>query len=251
MAKLIILGTSSAIPDELHENTHMVLAGERATVLVDCVSNPMVRLHQAGINFNDITHLILTHFHPDHVSGVPLLLMNMWLMGFRKNLNIYGLHHTLDRMEGVMGFYDWAHWPDFFPVAFHRLPHREKTPVLETDEFRIIASPVRHLIPTIGLRFEFLPSGKSIVYSCDTEPCPAVIDLAVGADILIHEAAGASPGHTSATQAAGIARQAEVGALYLIHYAASLRNQPALLEQAREIFQGPVALAEDLMVLEF
>jgi ribonuclease Z len=69
--------------------------------------------------------------------------------------------------------------------------------------------------------------------------------------VLIHEAAGASPGHTSAPQAAEIARQAEVGSLYLIHYSASLRNQPALLQQARQIFPGPVNLAEDLMTLEF
>ncbi|MBN2148929.1 MAG: MBL fold metallo-hydrolase [Anaerolineales bacterium] len=251
MPKLIILGTASAISDEGHENTHMVLVGEKDTVLIDCVSNPMVRLRQARVDFNDISHMILTHFHPDHVSGVPLLLMDMWLMGFRKNLNIYGLHHTLDRVEGVMGYYDWAHWPDFFPVAFHRLPHREKTPVLETEEFRIFASPVRHLIPTIGLRIESLRSGKVIAYSCDTEPCPAVIDMAAGADVLIHEAGGASPGHTSAGQAGGIAREAEAKSLYLIHYSPTASNLAQMVEQAAQIFQGPVALAQDLMELEF
>lgn len=251
MAKLVILGTASAIPDENHENTHMVLVGDESTVLIDCVSNPVLRLRRAGVDFNDISHMILTHFHPDHVSGVPLLMMDMWLMGFRKNLSIYGLHHTLDRVEGVMGYYDWAHWPDFFPVAFHRLPHREMTPVLETEEFRIIASPVRHLIPTIGLRVEFLKTGKVLAYSCDTEPCPSVIDLAAGADVLIHEAAGAGPGHTSPAQAGGIARDAEVGALYLIHYPAKGHNTSVMVEQARQIFDGPVALAQDFMELEF
>ena len=90
MSKLIILGSSNAISHKDHENTHMVIVGEKRTVLVDCVSNPILRLEQAGVDFNAITDLILTHFHPDHVSGVPLLLMDMWLMGRREPLNVYG-----------------------------------------------------------------------------------------------------------------------------------------------------------------
>jgi hypothetical protein len=56
--------------------------------------------------------------------------MDMWLMGRKKPLNIYGLHYTLDRVEGMMGFYNWSEWPEFFPVVFYRLPAGERTPVL-------------------------------------------------------------------------------------------------------------------------
>jgi ribonuclease Z len=251
MAKLIILGSSNAIPDENHENTHMAILGQEYSLLIDCVSNPVVRLPQAGIDFNRLTDMVLTHFHPDHVSGVPLLLMNMWLLGRKTPLHIYGLHHTLSRVEDLMGFYDWEAWPNFFPVVFHRLPQEEMIPVLSNPEFRVYASPVRHLIPTIGLRFEFLQSGKTLAYSCDTEPCPQVVNLASGADVLIHEAAGASSGHSSASQAGGVARQAEVGALYLIHYRTGGFDPKALVEEARQIYQGKVALAEDFMEIEF
>ncbi len=192
MSKVIILGSSNAIPTTDHENTHMVVVGEERTVMVDCVSNPILRLEKAGLNFNDLTDLILTHFHPDHVSGVPLLLMDMWLMGRNKPLNIYGLHHTLDRMESLMGSYGWDEWPDFFPVAFYRLPAQEMTNVIDCLDFRIFSSPVRHLLPTIGLRFEFNHTKKIMAYSCDTEPCAQVVRLAEGADMLIHEAAGAN-----------------------------------------------------------
>ena len=118
MSKLIILGSSNAIPHKDHENTHMVIVGSERTVLVDCVGNPILRLERAGVDFNTITDLILTHFHPDHVSGVPLLLMDMWLMGRKRQLNVYGLHATLDRVENLMGFYEWGRWPEFFPTAF-------------------------------------------------------------------------------------------------------------------------------------
>lgn len=251
MPKLIILGTSNAIPDEHHENTHMALVGEKRTVLIDCVNNPIVRLRQAGLDINQLTDLVLTHFHPDHVSGVPSLLMNSWLLGRRQPLDIYGLSYTLERLEKMMDFYDWATWPDFFQVNFHPVPEKEMAPVLENDEFLIYSSPVHHIVPTIGLRVEFKKSDRVLAYSCDTEPCQEVINLAAGADVLIHEATGASFGHSSAAQAGTIARQAEVGHLYLIHYQTGDFEALSLLPQAEETFNGRVSLAEDFMELTF
>lgn len=251
MAKLIILGSSNAVASQENENTHMILVGKNRNVMVDCVNNPIRRLEQINISFHDLTDMILTHFHPDHVSGVPLLLMDMWLQGRRKPLNIYGLHYTLDRMERLMTMYSWADWPGFFPVAFHRLPANEMTPVMECEEFIIFSSPVRHLIPTIGLRFEFKQSKKVLAYSCDTEPCEEVVHLAQGAELLIHEAAGASQGHSSAEQAGRIASQAEVDGLYLIHYPTGEYADKNILEEAQRTYRGEVKLAIDFMELDF
>ena len=117
MTKLIVLGSSNALSSKENENTHMVLIGEERTVMIDCVNNPIHRLEQADVKFSDVTDLVLTHFHPDHVSGVPLLLMDMWLRGRTELITIYGLHYTLDRMEQLMAMYSWGNWPNFFPVA--------------------------------------------------------------------------------------------------------------------------------------
>jgi ribonuclease Z len=103
MAKLIVLGSSNAIPTVDHENTHMAIVCQNRTVLIDCVSNPIVRLEQAGIDPATLTDVIVTHFHPDHVSGVPLLLMDLWLMGRHTPLNVYSLHYTVDRIVGLTG----------------------------------------------------------------------------------------------------------------------------------------------------
>jgi ribonuclease Z len=107
------------------------------------------------------------------------------------------------------------------------------------------------MIPSIGLRIEFKGPQKTLAYSCDTEPCAQVIRLAEGADVLIHEAAGAFHGHSSAAQAGEIARQAEVGALYLIHYPTGRYTSGDLVEDAGQRFPGPVKLAEDFMTIEF
>jgi ribonuclease Z len=251
MAKLIFLGTANAIPDETHENSHMVVIGNERTILIDCVDSALLRLKKVGVDYRDLTDLILTHFHPDHVSGVPQLLMNMWLMGHRRPLNIYGLQYTLDRVEDLMGFYGWSEWPDFFPVTFRRLPAEEMTPVLNSGEFRIFASPVQHFIPNIGLRIEFVGSGKVAAYSCDTEPCEQVIRLAEGADLLIHEASGPLPGHSSAVQAGKAAASSGSKALYLIHYPTGQYTLKDLTAQASKHFAGPITLAEDYMTIDF
>lgn len=250
MAKLIFLGTSSAVPDQNHENTHFVLVGSQQVVLVDCVSNPVVRLGQAGVDHNSVTDIILTHFHPDHVSGVPLLLMDMWLLGREKSLNVYGLKPTLDSIKTLMGLYDWDHWPRFFPVNFIEVPDACQSPVLQGSDFKIVSSPVQHMIPTIGLRIEVIQDAHVVAYSCDTEPCEAVVHLAEGADLLIHEATGAGLGHSSAAQAGEIARQAEAGSLYLIHYPVVDFDPQPLTAEAAAKYPGSVKLAMDFMVLD-
>ena len=250
MAKVIILGSSNAVPSKDHENTHLVIVGEERMLLIDCVSNPVVRLEQAGIDFNDLTDIIITHFHPDHVSGVPLLLMDMWLMGRTKPINIYGLHYTMDRLENLMGFYGWAEWPNFFSVGFFRLPEVELAHVMDCSDFKVHSSPVHHMIPTIGIRVQCKNGQKVLAYSCDTEPCEQTVRLASGADILIHEAGGASFGHSSAEQAGEIATKAEVGKLYLIHYPTGRFANGDIAAEARRTFQGEVVVATDFMTID-
>jgi ribonuclease Z len=251
MAKIIILGSSNAIADETHENAYLIIVGRMRKVLVDSPHNPILRLKKVGIGFRDITDLVLTHFHPDHVSGIPLLLMDMWLRGRKRPLNIYGLPHALNRLENLMDAFSWENWPDFFPVKFKRLPPKGINPLLDCEDFSISASQVCHMIPTIGLRVEFKASKRVVTYSCDTAPCQEVIDLAQNADVLIHEASGAFMGHTSAAQAADVATKAGAKELYLIHYPTGDFWQGNLLRDARSRFAGKVALAEDLMTFDF
>ncbi|NDJ86145.1 MAG: MBL fold metallo-hydrolase [Chloroflexi bacterium] len=252
MARLIILGSSSAVSDAEHDNTHFVLQGDHSVVLVDCGSNPVVKLRRFGIHYDQLTDMILTHFHPDHVYGVPMVLMHMWLLGRRRPLRVYGLHHCLERTEDMMSAFSWEDWPQFFPVAFHRIRSREAQLVLDNADFRITAWPVRHFnVPTTGLRIESKGSGKVIGYSCDTAPIPNVRRLAEGADILLHESAGYDPdGHSSAAEAGLIASEADCKRLVLIHYEVWDRDPTPLLDEARLSFDGPVELAIDFNVYD-
>lgn len=249
MGRVIVLGSASAVPDATHENTHILAESGSRVVLVDCPGNPMLRMEQAGIDSKRLTDIVLTHFHPDHVSGFGSLLMSLWLLGRKEPLYVYGLQATIERAQKMMELYDWEQWPKFYPVHFVTIPAEERALVIDGADLRILASPGKHLIPTVGLRFEF-NGGGVLAYSCDTEPCQAIRRLADGADVLIHESTGSSVGHTSPEKAGEIASQAGVGALYLIHYPPQLIRPDDLVARAKQAFQGTVYAAHDFMEID-
>lgn len=99
--------------------------------------------------------------------------------------------------------------------------------------------------------------GRRIVISGDTRPYPGMIELARGADLLIHEATfsqelqgrAEEDGHTTAREAAEVAREAGAKRLALVHISSRYFDPGVLLEEARQVF-ADVFVAEDLMEIE-
>jgi ribonuclease Z len=249
MTDIIFLGTSKAIPNSDHQNSHLVVRSGERVILVDCGVNPLVRLRQVGIDPLSLTDLFVTHFHPDHVSGLPLFLMNLWLLGRKKTLDIYALDVVVDRLKMLMDLFDWEGWDGFYPVNFHCLPDEEMMPCIESGDIQVWASASCHSVPSIGIRMDF-PEG-SLCYSSDTASCEAIKRLAEGVDLLIHEAADEDGhGHSKPEQAGEIASSAEVEALFLIHYDPE-SDLDALKKRAEQTFGGKVIIAQDLMTVNF
>lgn len=85
--------------------------------------------------------------------------------------------------------------------------------------------------------------GRKVVYSGDCVPCEQTVELAMGADVLVHESTYASDfpdanrhGHSTSSQAAFIAKAARVHTLYLTHISPRYTNAKPLVEEARKIF---------------
>jgi ribonuclease Z len=99
--------------------------------------------------------------------------------------------------------------------------------------------------------------GRKIVYSGDTRPTERIVELARGADVLIHDCTladelakkAAETSHSTPSEAADVAKRAGVKKLVLVHMSPRYENAIPLLEQARKIFPNTV-LAQDLMELE-
>ena len=251
MARLTFLGSSGAVPAVGHDNVFLALEGEQSTLLIDCAGSPLLKLQLAGIDPLRLQYLILTHAHPDHIYGFPLLMMGLWLLGHRDQpLQVLADGETLSTARALLEIFRPEEWPGFCPPRYREVPLTEGVLVLDLPDLLVTASPVDHHVPTIALKM-VKSSGSSVVYSSDTRPCESLVRLARGADVLIHEATGELRGHSSASQAGQAARLSGVGKLYLIHYQALTTDLNALLADARQEFSGPVELARDFGSFEF
>lgn len=102
-------------------------------------------------------------------------------------------------------------------------------------------------------------SGRTVVITGDTRPCKATIEAAMGADLLVHEATfsdeeaarAVETAHSTAREAAQVARMAGVRVLALTHFSARFSRDPSDLgREARAEFSGEVVLAKDGMEIE-
>jgi ribonuclease BN (tRNA processing enzyme) len=120
---------------------------------------------------------------------------------------------------------------------------------IRAGEATISFVPTRHYIPTFALRYEC--NGTSVTYSADTAPNEDVAKHAEGSDLFICEATLTANevehgvrGHSSAREAADMARKAGVGHLMLSHYPAE-SSQEELILHARAVFGGRITVADD------
>jgi ribonuclease Z len=179
MSRFVILGSANAVAKEKQDNTHLLIEGDRKVILVDCGDNPMAKLSMAGSSIHALTDLVLTHFHADHVGSLPLLIMDMWLEKRTAPLTIHGLEVTIEKAKKLLDLFGWLDWKDMFPVEFKPVSETGEALILSDSELKVLALPVVHLVPTIGLRVEF-GGHRVVAYSCDTEPCQNVYGWPAG-----------------------------------------------------------------------
>jgi len=238
-----LLGTGAAVSDP-HRTTTMLAVEEAGRfVLVDCGGDAFQRVLAAGLDPANLDAVILTHEHPDHVSGYPLLIEKLWLFGRREPIPVYGPAPTLHLARTLFGAFTTDRWDGLPDREYNDVVLEPDVEVLRTDDLSITATPVDHPVPTIGLRFES-SDGSVLAYSCDTAKSHAVVELARNADVLIHEACGAIPHvHSSPEEAAETAAEAGAGRLILVHLPPAVTDDD--LVDARRIFER-TELGEEL-----
>ncbi len=232
--KLVLLGTGAAVSEPHRTVTMLAVAGSRGSILVDCGGDAAQRMLVAGIAPQEIESLILTHEHADHVGGFALFMEKIWLMGRRRPLPVYGPEAALHQAERLFATFNTSGWDGLPGLVWHPIPLSERVVALTTEDFCVSTSPGVHGVETIGVRFDAVDGHQSVVYSSDTEPCGSIERLASGATLLVHEATGSLPGHSSALDAARLASRAGVRSLLLVHLPERLIETD--FEKARQAF---------------
>ncbi len=250
VAILHLLGTGAAFSDAARTTTMLALTSGRSAVVIDCGGDVVQRLLEHSVDLDTIDALIVTHEHADHVSGFPLMLERLWLAGRKRPLDVYGIHSAVEQARRIHDAFDTSQWPGYPEIRYHVVEHKPEAPVLEIEAWKIVATPGRHSVPVIALRIHAVAGGGVLVYSCDTERSSDVESLARGADLLVHEATGGGPGHSTAADAAAVANAAGVPRLVLIHIAPHANADDKLQQEIDDLFPGAI-IGQDGARFEF
>ena len=279
-AQLVLLGTKGGprVGGE-RSNPASVLLIDGEPFVVDCGYGVAAQMVKAGIALPRLSKVFLTHMHSDHNLEYGPLVYSAWAAGLRNQVDVYG-PTTLDAMTksflDSMKFDIDIRIPDESKPDLRKMvkTHEFSKPgvILENDKVKVTA--VRNIHPPIADSFalRFDTQDRSVVFSGDTTYCPAVAELAKGADVLVHEviyvpavdamvkrvpnAATLKEHllacHTTSVDVGRIAAAAGVKKLVLSHIVpgddASITDE-MLLSDVRQHFKGDAVVGKDLMVI--
>jgi ribonuclease BN (tRNA processing enzyme) len=249
--KITILGSGTCVPSLKRSSCSVLVRIEDNNVLFDTGAGTMQRLLRIGLTINDITHIYYSHLHPDHTGEfVSWLFATKYPETYRrrKPFNIIAA-------KGFAGFYEnlktaYGHWIELEPglLTIFELDNQGRDH-LGWGAFDVDSLPMNHTEQSLGYRIT-AADGASVVYSGDTDVCDNLVTLAKDADVLICEAALPDEtkvsGHLTPSLAGDIAARAGVKKLVLTHFYPEC-DTVDIEAQCRKTYQGPLALAEDLM----
>ncbi len=170
-------------------NTCFHLVGRDINALIDCGATSLVSMNKLAINRNAISVIFLSHFHGDHVGGVPFFILEANYMSKRERaLTIAGPPGLKSRYAEIMevGFPGTKGLELRFPLLLRELEIGRRS---EVGGLRVTPFHVLHddrAGPCLGFRFE--AEGKVIAFSGDTEWTDTLIDIGYEADLFICEA---------------------------------------------------------------
>jgi ribonuclease BN (tRNA processing enzyme) len=186
---LQFVGCGDAFGSGGRSNTCFHLVGDNINALIDCGATSLVGLNKLGINPNSIETIFISHFHGDHIGGLPFFILDSNYVLKRKHpLTVVGPPSLKSRYGDIMETafpgtrdMDWS-----FPVRLEELQIGRRS---AAGGLHVTAHHVLHddrAGPCLGFRFE--AEGKVIAFSGDTQWTESLIDIGREADLFICEA---------------------------------------------------------------
>lgn len=251
--RLTIVGCSGSFPgpdsaascyllDHEHE-------GRTWRIVLDLGSGAFGQL-QRYCDVRDVDALFISHLHADHFYDISgYFVVRTWHPdGRMPPLPTWGPRGMARQIAAGYGLAAHPGMEAAFSIRTHGADP------IQIGPFTISTARLKHPIASYG--FRVAAGGSALVYSGDTGPCPELVELSRGADLLLCEAAFRSDAvdnppdlHLTGAEAAAAARSAGVGRLVLTHIPPWHDGQIALSE-ATGVFDGPIEVAAPGMVYE-
>jgi len=194
--RVTLLGTGTPRPLIARFGPSTLVEAGREKIVIDAGRGVAQRLWQVGVSYGDVTAVLLTHLHSDHVVGLPDLWLTGWLVArIDRPLDLWGPAGTVEMASHLEAAFavDRAIRvsDDGMPAAGGRITAHDigEQIVFERNGVKVTAFLVDHgaLKPALGYRIDY--AGHSVVLSGDTRQSPNLIRVARGTDLLIHEVA--------------------------------------------------------------
>lgn len=251
---MTILGSGTCVPSLKRSSAAAHIKTGNSRILIDIGAGTMRRLLEAGHGVFDITHILITHFHPDHTGELVSFLFSKKYQESslrEKPLTLLAGPGFSEFFKGLTGVYGtWIQLPPEMVRLVELYPNNLGE--MDFEDFSLSFAPVSHSPESLSYRI-LDTAGKAIVYSGDTDVCETLRDLAKDADMLICESAMPEAlkvsGHLTPSLAGGIAADARVKKLVLTHFYPEC-DEVDVAGECRRSFDGPIVLARDLMELE-
>jgi len=267
--EITLLGTGSPLPDPNRAGPSTLVQAGGVSLLVDAGRGVLMRLAAAGSSAAQITAVLLTHLHSDHLTDLNDVITTKWIMSFPATpLIILGPPGTANVVDHIMAMlradisYRLAHHDDLSDPPEVHVTECVSGMSFEFDQVRVTVGDTDHrpVEPSIGFRIDH--QGVGVVIAGDTVPCEGLDTLCEGADALVHTAIRADivamvpvqrmqdilDYHSSVEQAAQTAQRAGVGTLLLTHYVPAFASgeDQEWRDLAAAQFDGVVELVVDL-----
>ncbi len=186
-SRVVLLGSGVPTPNPERMGACVAVVVGGKPLLFDCGRGAVTQLVSAGIDPAQVEHVFLTHHHLDHTIGLPDVLFGSWIVGRNTAVEVYGPPGTSQFVRSIFEVFKL----DFEARSRRRRSRLEAIPkeieeglVWEVPGCRVSAVRVKHITNSFAYRID--AEDRSIVFSGDTQPCPALVEFAKGADVLIH-----------------------------------------------------------------
>jgi len=245
--ELVVLGSGTVAPSaQRTAPAHWVTTGE-VRLLLDCGAGVLHRAAQFGIPWPAVTHIALTHFHPDHWGELPMFLFALkWGTAPPRTAGLvligpHGLKTRLTVLAGALG--DWVLEPGY-PLEIREIAaggNLDLAPGIALEACKTPHTPE-------SLAYAVRHGAVRLVYSGDTSPSAELARWAAGCDLLLAECSLPDTQgiaiHLTPTQAGELARAAMAHRLVLTHFYPAIEGTDPAAVAARA-FGGDVVAATD------